>query len=142
MTRPALAALLCCAFFLQGCGTFGYYKYRPAERLSPEAGEKIQAPREFEATTALDGPGLAALMVALNEFFPPGKKGTGNYEPLVRCFDRRDTWDVSVRKANDDLYFISFSANLERCGFPPDTIVLDAGSTYVIDGQGRVLDVR
>jgi hypothetical protein len=142
MRRIIATALLSSCSVLPGCSMFGYYRHPKAVRAPPEVGEKIRDPASFVATTELDGPSLAALQVALNEFMPPGAKSSGNDEQLVRCFSRRDTFDVSVQKASDDLYFVSFLADLTRCDFPPDTLVMDAGATYVIDGQGRVLDVR
>ncbi|RKH06881.1 hypothetical protein D7V97_21970 [Corallococcus sp. CA053C] len=129
---------------MQGCSLFGYYKYERPERIPPEVGDRIRdpSPKTFVATTEMDGPTLAALRVALADYMPPGAKASGNYEPLVRCFSRRDVMDVEINKVNDDLYLVSFSANLERCGMPPHTLVMDAGATYLIDGQGRILDIR
>jgi hypothetical protein len=42
--------------------------------------------------------------------------------------------------ANDDLYFVSFSPSLKRCGL--ERYILDGGAVYAIDGKGRILSVR
>lgn len=143
MRRLALAflAMTTCAL-TQGCSFLGYYNYQRPERLPPEVGERIRDPRTFVTSLQMDGPTLAAFQVALTDFMPPGQKATGNDERLVACFNRSDAFDVRIDKASDDLYVISFSANLDRCGLPPGSIVLDAGATYLIDGQGRILDIR
>ncbi|CAM4294657.1 hypothetical protein G4177_01865 [Corallococcus sp. ZKHCc1 1396] len=144
--RRLAAALVGIAFcgLVQGCSYFGYYKYERPERIPKEVGERIRDPdpKTFVATTTLDGPTLAALQVALADFMPPGVKSSGDYEPLVRCFNRRDVMDVRINKVSDDLYLVSFAANLDRCGLHPDIVVMDAGATYLIDGQGRILDIR
>ncbi|RKG85917.1 hypothetical protein [Corallococcus terminator] len=138
-----LLGLGACAL-LQGCSFFGYYKYQRPERIPPEVGDRIRdpSPKTFVATTTLDGPTLAAFQVALADFFPPGAKASGNDEYLVRCFSRRDVFDVHINKVSDDLYLVSFDPIIKRCDMPPDTVVLDGGATYLIDGQGRILDIR
>jgi hypothetical protein len=147
-TRPLrLAPFLLGAFCVlsQGCSHFGYYKYERPERIPPEEGTRIRDPDPdtFQTSNTLDGPTFAALQVAMKDFFPPGAKASGNHERLVQCLSRRDLFDVHVNKVNDDLYLISFSANIARCKeMPPDSVVLDAGATYLIDGQGRILDIR
>ena len=128
----------------QGCSLFGYYKYERPERIPPEVGDRIRDPDPdtFVATTEMDGPTFAAFRVALADFMPPGSKASGNDDQLVRCFNRRDVMDVRINKVNDDLYLVSFGANIKRCDLPPGTVVLDGGATYLIDGQGRILDIR
>ncbi|RKG61108.1 hypothetical protein D7X30_09500 [Corallococcus sp. AB011P] len=139
---PLLLGVAACAL-LPGCGSFGYYKYERPERIPREEGERIRDPLTFETTNELEGPTLAALQVALADFLPPGAKASGNHERLVRCLSRRDVYDVRLQKVNDDLYVIAFSANLDRCDeMPPDAVILDAGATYLIDGQGRIVDIR
>ncbi|WP_375756079.1 hypothetical protein [Corallococcus exercitus] len=141
---PLLLGVMVCVLG-QGCSYFGYYKYERPERIPPEEGTRIRDPdpRTFQTTTELEGPTFAALQVAMKDFFPPGAKASGNHERLVRCLGRRDIFDVRIQKANDDLYVIDFSANLDRCEeWPPDAVVLDAGATYLIDGKGRILDIR
>ncbi|WP_223641603.1 hypothetical protein [Corallococcus sp. EGB] len=127
---------------LQGCGYFGYYKYERPERVPREQGERIRDPLTFETTNELDGPTLAAFQVALADFMPPGAKATGNDERLVRCLNRRDVYDVRIQKVNDDLYVIHFAPNLGRCDMPPEAVLLDGDATYLIDGRGRILDIR
>ncbi|RKH60956.1 hypothetical protein [Corallococcus llansteffanensis] len=128
----------------QGCSYFGYYKYERPERIPPEIGDRIRDPNPetFVASTKMDGPTFAAFRVALADFMPPGEQASGNDEMLVRCFERRDIFDVRINKVSDDLYLVSFSPNFKRCGMPPDVVVLDGGATYLIDGQGRILDIR
>jgi hypothetical protein len=78
----------------------------------------------------------------MGEFMPPGRKVKVNDgdERLAQCLSRWETFDTSVLKGSDDLYFVRFSPRLSRCGI--DGIILDAGAVYAIDGNGRVLDVR
>ncbi|WP_375742946.1 hypothetical protein NR800_30500 [Corallococcus interemptor] len=138
---PLLLGVAACVLS-QGCSYFGYYKYERPERIPPEEGARIRDPQAFQTTTELEGPTFAAFQVAMKDFFPPGAKASGNHERLVRCLGRKDLFDVRIQKVNDDLYVIAFSPNLDRCGMPPETVLLDGGATYLIDGQGRVLDVR
>ncbi|MFL5349416.1 MAG: hypothetical protein ACJ8AT_31840 [Hyalangium sp.] len=84
---------------------------------------------------------MAALEIARHEFMPPGVKATSSDERLAHCLARRDVYDVTVLKANDDLYFVSFLPNLARCGIEPEVMLMDAGAVYAIDGRGRVLNV-
>ncbi|MBZ4330813.1 MULTISPECIES: hypothetical protein [unclassified Corallococcus] len=139
---PLLLGVMVCVLS-QGCSYFGYYKYERPERIPPEEGARIRDPQAFQTTTELDGPTFAAFQAAMKDFFPPGAKASGNHERLVRCLGRKDLFDVRIQKVNDDLYVIAFSANLDRCEeMPPDAVVLDAGATYLIDGKGRILDIR
>ncbi|HSP78142.1 MAG TPA: hypothetical protein VLQ93_06415, partial [Myxococcaceae bacterium] len=110
------------------------------ERAPPEEAEKVEFPNSFEKGVRLSGPMMTALQIAMNDFMPPGSKMTGDDERIARCLSRWDTFDTSVLRISDELYFVSFLPRLSRCGI--DEIVLDAGATYAIDGKGRILDVR
>jgi hypothetical protein len=119
-----------------------YYKYEKAPQAPPEEVEGLEFPNSYEKGSHLDGPSMAALQVAMNEFMPPGKKVTttdGN-ERLEQCLSRWETFDASVLKVNEGLYFVRFSPRLSRCGI--EEFVLDAGAEYAVDGTGRILDVH
>ena len=74
---------------------------------------------------------------------PPGVKAEAHDEQMARCLLRRDIYDVSVLKVDDNLFFVSFWPDLSRCNIKTDDFILfDAGATYAIDGHGRVLAVR
>ncbi|RJS22378.1 hypothetical protein DRW03_13695 [Corallococcus sp. H22C18031201] len=96
-------------------------------------------PNSLESGVHLDGPSMAALEVARNEFMPPGTKATAHDEKLAVCLSRRDVYDATVLKENDNLYFVSFLPRLSRCGIELETPLMDAGVTYAIDGRGRIL---
>ncbi len=139
--RSLLPIILWCPMVLTGCSYFGYYKIQKAERAPPQEAEKVTFPNSYEEGLHLDGPAMAALEIARNEFMPPGVKATSSDERLARCLARRDAYDVTVLKANDDLYFVSFLPNLARCGIEPEVMLMDAGAVYAIDGRGRILNV-
>jgi hypothetical protein len=128
-----------CVALLTGCARFGYYKINKAERAPLAEAEKVVFPNSYESGIHLDGPSMAALEVARNEFMPPGVTATARDEKLARCLARRDTYDVTVLKLNDELYFISFLPRFSRCGIELETPIMDAGATYAIDGHGRIL---
>jgi hypothetical protein len=142
MTKP-LILIACCSSLLSGCHLFGYYRYKGAERAPPEEAEKVAFPNSYENGFRLDGPAMAALEVARNEFMPPGVKATAHDERIARCLLRRDIYDVTILEANDDLFFVSFSPDLSKCNINTEGfIILDSGATYAIDGRGRVLAVQ
>ena len=61
-------------------------------------------------------------------------------EQVARCLSRWDTYDTTVLKASDDLFFIQFTPSLARCGVNESHhVILDAGASYAIDGKGRIL---
>jgi hypothetical protein len=128
-----------CSSLLTGCSYLGYYKHKKAERALPHESERVIFPDSYEEGIHLDGPAMAALEVARNEFMPPGVKASSSDERLAHCLARRDVYDVAIVKANEDLYFVSFLPNLARCGIESDGVLMDAGTVYAIDGRGRVL---
>jgi hypothetical protein len=135
---PNLAAVTLCGV-LSGCSLFGYHKVTRPPRAPASEGPSVQFPVPGEGSVNLDGPALAALQVALSDFLPLGAKASGPDEALSRCLSRQDTYDVSVVKQGD-LHFVYFTARLDRCGIPPEPVVLDIDAAYAIDAQGRVVD--
>jgi hypothetical protein len=141
--KSLVPVVLCCSCLLTGCSLlshFGYYKHQKAEWAPPEEAERVTFPNSFEQGARLNGPTLAALRVAMDDFIPHGSKVTADNQRLAECLSRWDTYDTSVLQVSEELYFVSFLPRLSRCGI--DAIVLDAGATYAIDGKGRILDVR
>jgi hypothetical protein len=139
--RVLFPAVLLCSSLLSGCSYFGYYKHVKAERAPSEVGDKIRFPSSYEAGVELDGPTLAALAVAMNDFKPPGAKANYYDEQVANCLSRWDTYDTSVLKASEDLFFINFMPDLSRCGVDTSIhILLDIGASYAIDGKGRILE--
>jgi hypothetical protein len=130
--KPFFPMVLFCAGMLTGCAF-----YKRAVWASPEEAEKVRFPNSFESGVHMDGPTTRALEVAMNEFIPPGSKAKADDERIARCLSRRENFDTSVLRVNDDLFFVAFSADLSRCGI--DAILPDAGAVYAIDGRGRVL---
>jgi hypothetical protein len=136
-------ALLLCSQSLTGCSYFGFYRYRRAEMAPPSEAEKVTFPTSYEKGIHLEGPTMAALEVARTEFMPPGVKAEAQNKELAQCLQRRDIYEVSVLKENDNLFFVSFWPDLSRCNIKTtDFITFDAGATYAIDGRGRVLAVE
>jgi hypothetical protein len=127
---------------VSGCTLLGYHRYRKAPRAPEVEAAKVTFPTSLETATKLDGPAVAALEVAMNDFMPPGAKVTADDEHLAQCLSRRDTYDVAVVKSDNGLYFVYFTADLSRCGLSPERIVLDIDSTYAIDSTGRILAVQ
>jgi hypothetical protein len=76
----------------------------------------------------------------MSDFLQPGVKHQSDDNRLAWCLSRWETYDTSVLRISDDLFFIRFAPVLSRCGI--DSIVLDAGAEYAIDGQGRILDIH
>lgn len=137
--------LLSCSGALTGCaflGYYGYYKHEKPVWAPPEEAAQVAFPNSLDGGVSLSGPMLAALNVAMKDFRPPGARvmTTDHDERLSQCLSRWDTFDTSVLKADDNLFFVRFFPDLSRCGI--NDIILDAGAVYAIDGQGRILDVQ
>src|SRR5688500_4427507 len=99
--RLLLVIIISCSSLLSGCsylGYFGYYKHKKADRAPPQEAEKVVFPDSYKEGIHLDGPAMAALEVARNEFMPPGVKALSSDERLAHCLARRDTYDVTVLK--------------------------------------------
>jgi hypothetical protein len=139
MNSLRLLSAVVLAGLMPGCSLFGYYKYERAPRGPIEQVQDIRFPDSFASGIHLEGPTFAAFLVAINEFIPPHSKADTGNKALTECMSRRDTYDVSILKANDDLYFISFYPRIERCGIQLDVPLLDVGAEYAIDRTGRIL---
>lgn len=139
MKPAALTAILCLTLLLNGCSFLGYHKTRRALRAPPEEASRVSFPDSMEQGIHLDGPAVAALEVAMNEFLPPDARAEARSEPLAKCLSRRDTYDITVLKENDDLYFVRILPRFSRCGIELETPIMDVGATYAIDGTGRIL---
>lgn len=131
--------LLGLSLLMNGCALLGYHKVKRAERAPPEEATKVSFPDSMEQGIHLDGPAVAALEVAMNEFLPPDAKAEARNEQLARCLSRRGTYDVTVLKANDDLYFVRILPKFSRCGIELETPIMDVGATYAIDRNSRIL---
>lgn len=131
--------VLCCSAALTGCSYLGYYKHEKAVWAAPEEAARVEFPNSFEGSVLLTGPMMNALNVAMKEFRPPGWKVRTNDgdKRLAQCLSRWDTFDTSVLKADDNLFFVRFFPVISRCGI--NDIILDAGAVYAVDGQGRIL---
>lgn len=125
---------------LTGCN-YRLYIQKKAEWAPPELAAQVKFPGSTVGSLSLEGPALKAINVAMNEFLPPGSMVKSHDERLARCLSIRETYDVSVLPA-DNLFFVTFSADLSRCGLDLDLMVMDAGAVYAVDGQGRILDKR
>lgn len=134
-----VVAITLSSSLLTGCSLFGYYLHKRPERVPPEEATKVVFPDSFEQGIHLDGPAMMALEVAMREFLPPDARAEARNEQLALCLSRRDTYDVTVLKAGDDLYFVDIFPNLSRCGIELAAPIMDAGATYAIDGRGRIL---
>ncbi len=82
-----------------------------------------------EVPYELDGVVLRALMVAANDFRPPGEE-----DPP--CWARQEAQRYRVIRQGD-IVFVDISEDPEFCGM--DYISLDSGATYAISADGRIL---
>ncbi|WP_075306087.1 hypothetical protein [Hyalangium minutum] len=138
--RPT-ALLVCCSLFMTHCSYFGYYKYEQAVRVPTALSEPVRFPDSYDGSVRTEGAATRALAVAMNDFLPPGRSLKGENPPVARCLSRWETYDISILRATDDLFFIQFSPILARCGLD-DSTIMDAGAEYAVDGQGRILAVH
>jgi len=140
MKPSTRTAILCLSLLLNGCSLLGYHKLRRAERAPPEEASRVSFPDSMEQEgTHLEGPAAAALEVAMNEFLPPDARVEARSEQLAHCLSRRATYDVTVLKENDNLYFVRILPRFSRCGIELETPIMDVGATYAIDRNGRIL---
>ncbi|MGE6756637.1 hypothetical protein ACQKGO_01390 [Corallococcus interemptor] len=127
---------------LTGCSLLGYHKVKKASWATPEEAAAVVFPTSFKEGVHLEGPGMAALEVAMNEFLPPGSE-LQTQDPdkrMAQCLSMRSTYDTHVLQSGPDLFFVWFSPQPSRCGL--NEPILDGGAVYAIDGQGRILDRR
>lgn len=135
------AALAGCSLFMTHCSYLGYYKYEPAVRVPSVQSETTRFPDSYDGSLRTEGAMTRALAVAMNDFLPPGRSLKGDNPHVVRCLSRWETYDISILRATDDLFFVQFSPVLARCGLD-DSTIMDAGAEYAVDGQGRILAVH
>ena len=84
----------------------------------------------------LTGAQLKALQVAMDDYRPPGIRPE-KLQPPDSCLARWEYIQTTVLQVSDTLFFVDFTPDLRGCG--PGYLVLDAGATYAVDGQGRIL---
>jgi hypothetical protein len=143
--RPTFRRHLCllvlsCSGLLTGCSYFGYYKYERPVWAPPTQSAQVSFPDSHDGAIQLTGDMLKALEVAMSDFLPPGTNPEKEKDPVIQCLSRRETYRATVQQVSDNLFFVSFFADLSHCA--PGAIVLDAGADYAVDGQGRILARR
>jgi hypothetical protein len=77
----------------------------------------------------LDGVTLRALMIAANDYIPPGS-------PSKYCWDRQEAQEYRVIRRGD-IIFVSIAVNPHYCKM--DFMILDDGLRYAISTDGRIL---
>jgi hypothetical protein len=118
-----------------GCSSLGIYRFEKPRRAPIE--ERVGIPRKLEGGVALNGPMMAALKVAMDDFRPPWIKPENQEHLDEKCLADWKYIDTVVIQASEDLFYVMFSPNLNKCG--PGLVILDAGVVYAIDGKGRIL---
>lgn len=86
---------------------------------------------EAHAPYQLDGVTLRAIMIAANDYIPPGTQA-----PEDDCLFRQDTQLYRVIRQGD-IIFVSVSWNSSSC--VPRAYPLDGGARYAISTDGRIL---
>lgn len=77
----------------------------------------------------LDGVMLRAVMIAANDFLPPGDES----QP---CWDRQEAYRYRVIRQGD-IIFVRIIEDLEYCGL--QYVSVDTGARYAISTDGRIL---
>src|SRR4051812_40430313 len=105
-----------CACSLSGCHLLGYYKYEKAVRAPSQEAATVQYPGSFEDGIHIKGPMLMAVAVAMNDFFPPGNtiSASETNKRVAECLSRKETYDTSVLKVSENLYFVRFIPFVSR----------------------------
>jgi hypothetical protein len=107
-------------------------------RVPVENDTSIRFPKFFESKSVrvsagefldLDGEMLRALMIAANDFLPPG----GKNRP---CEYRQEAQNYRVVRESN-IIFVYIYENNEYCGYPSPS--LDSGVRYAISTDGRIL---
>ncbi|WP_043397385.1 hypothetical protein [Archangium violaceum] len=122
------------AVILGSCTWFPFSRPAPVED-----DRSIVFPRFFERSTVqlgaggqpyeLDGAVLRAVMIAANDFLPPG----GKKQP---CWKRQEAHRYRIIRQGD-IVFVRIDDDLESCGL--QYVSLDTGATYAIHTDGRIL---
>lgn len=104
-----------------------------------ENDKSIVFPRFFERSAVevgaggapyeLDGVVLRAVMIAANDFLPPGTRK----QP---CWNRQEAHRYRIIRQGD-IVFVRIDDDLESCGL--QYVSLDTGATYAISTDGRIL---
>jgi hypothetical protein len=81
------------------------------------------------AAYELDGVMLRAVMIAANDFLPPGSRKRP-------CVETQEAHRYRVIR-QDNIIFVRIDENLEFCGL--QYVSLDTGVTYAISAEGRIL---
>src|SRR4051794_27077807 len=121
--RLSLPLVLCCSGMLTGCAYFGYYKSPKPVWASTAEAAKVEFPTSHEGSVQLTGAMLKAVDVAMNDFLPPGTGPEQEKDPVLRCLAQRETYHTTVKQVSDNLFFVSFFADLSQCA--PSAIVVD-----------------
>lgn len=138
--RLSLLFVICCAGMLTGCAYFGYYKYPKPVWAPATESAKVEFPASHEGSVQLTGAMMKAIAVAMNDFLPQGTNPEREKDPVLRCLAQRETYQITVKQVSDNLFYVSFFADLSQCA--PGAVVVDAGADYLIDGQWRILGRR
>jgi hypothetical protein len=77
----------------------------------------------------LDGTVLRAVMIAANDFLPPGGRKQA-------CWDRQEAHRYQIIRQGN-IIFVRIDDDLESCGL--QYVSLDTGATYAISIDGRIL---
>ena len=122
------------AILLGGCAWFPFTRPEPVED-----DRSIVFPRFFERSSVqlgadgqpyeLDGAVLRAVMIAANDFLPPG----GKKQP---CWKRQEAHRYRIIRQGD-IVFVRIDEDLGSCGL--QYVSLDTGVTYAIHTDGRIL---
>lgn len=113
---------------------------RPSPLSTPREDDlSIVFPRFFEnspsevgaegAAYELDGVTLRAIMIAANDFLPPGREKRP-------CWERQEAHRYRVIRQGN-IIFVRIDEDLEACGL--QYISLDTGATYAISTDGHIL---
>ncbi|MBN1207925.1 MAG: hypothetical protein JXB05_23885 [Myxococcaceae bacterium] len=81
------------------------------------------------APSELDGVVLRAIMIAANDFLPPG-------DASQPCWDRQEAYRYRVIRQGD-IIFVRIIEDLEHCG--SQYVSVDTGAKYAISIDGRIL---
>ncbi|WP_225411994.1 hypothetical protein [Stigmatella hybrida] len=127
----ALQALL---FSCSGC----FHVHRKPRVASEQVAAPIQFPEwSQDKTTALTGPQLKALQIAMDDFKPLGSEASKTDDAWTRCLSRLESYDAWVR-GGERVTFIHFTPKEdERCGLQPS--LMDAGASYAVSDDGLIL---
>lgn len=132
-----LPAVLCIA--IAGCIRSLFPQSAAVTPVAVEDDQSIVFPQFFEHAPIevgtpgqpyeLDGVTLRALVIAANDFLPPGRRNTP-------CVERQEAHFYRVIR-RDEIIFIRIDENPEHCGLKHGG--LDSGAKYAISTDGRIL---